>query len=281
MMPVPAHRPGRNRPLRTAELSALRKRLSAQRRQFNHEMVKANIETLRILGRAIAKRDHETGSHDSRVTLYAVRLAEAAGVDDRTIRHLIIGAFVHDVGKIAVPDRILRKAGPLSPEEWEEMKSHVTMGVDILARCQGCGWMHEAIEVVRFHHERFDGSGYPSGIAGRQIPLNARIFAIVDVFDALTSPRPYKDRIPFDRAMETMSAQRNLHFDPDLLDRFCEVARRLYDRYADEDDETLDHDLDEVIARYFADDSLGGPAPGCVAACGSASRASATAEGLT
>lgn len=281
MMSVPAHRPSRNRPLRTAGLSALRKRLSAQRRQFNHEMVKANIETLRILGRAIAKRDHETGSHDSRVTLYAVRLAEAAGVDDRTIRHLITGAFVHDVGKIAVPDRILRKAGPLSPEEWEAMKSHVTMGVDILARCQGCGWMHEAIEVVQFHHERFDGSGYPSGIAGRQIPLNARIFAIIDVFDALTSPRPYKERIPFGHAMETMRAQRNRHFDPDLFDSFCEVARRLYDRYADEDDETLDRDLDGVIARYFADDSLGGPAPGCAAACGSAFRASATAEGMT
>ena len=190
MMPVPTHRPSRKRPSRTAGLPALRKRLSAQRRQFDHEMLKANIETLRILGRAIAKRDHETGSHDSRVTLYAVRLAEAAGVDNQTIRHLVVGAFVHDVGKIAVPDHILGKAGPLSPEEWEVMKSHVTMGVDILARCQGCGWMQEAIEVVRFHHERFDGSGYPSGIAGRQIPLNARIFAIVDVFDALTSPRP-------------------------------------------------------------------------------------------
>lgn len=244
-------------------------------------MIIANIETLRILGRAIAKRDHETGSHDSRVTLYAVRLAEAIGIDDRTMRHLIMGAFLHDVGKIAVPDRVLLKAGPLSPDEWEVMKTHVASGVEILARCQGCGWLRDAIEVVRFHHERFDGSGYPSGCAGREIPLDARIFAIADVFDALTSPRPYKDRIPFDRAMETMSAQRNRHFDPDLFDSFCEIARRLYDRYADEDDETVDHDLDEVIARYFADDSLGGPAPGCVAACGSASRASATAEGLT
>ena len=194
---------------------------------------------------------------------------------------IVVGAFVHHVGKLAVPHRILGKAGPLSPEEWEVVKSHVTMGVDILARCQGCGWMHEAIEVVRFHHERFDGSGYSSGIAGRQIPLNARIFAIVDVFDALTSPRPYKDRLPFGRAMKTMRAERNRYFDPDLFDSFREVARRLYDRYADEDDEALDRDLDGVIARYFADDSLGGPAPGCVAACGSASPASVMAEGLT
>jgi len=278
-MPVLRHGASRKWPLRTAVSRRLQERLRTQRHQFAREMIRANIETLRILGRAIAKRDHESGSHDSRVTLYAVRLAEAAGVDDRTIRHLIVGAFVHDVGKIAVPDRILRKAGPLSPEEWEVMKSHVTMGVDILARCQGCGWMHEAIEVVGYHHERFDGSGYPSGIAGRQIPLSARIFAIVDVFDALTSARPYKDRIPFGRAIKTMRAQRNRHFDPDLLDRFCEVARRLYDRYADEDDETLDRELDHVIARYFADSSLDSPMPGCMSSCEAGSAASGLAGG--
>jgi putative nucleotidyltransferase with HDIG domain len=230
-------------------------------------MIMANIETLRILGRAIARRDHDTGSHDSRVTLYAVRLAEAIGVDDQTMRHLIMGAFLHDVGKIAVPDRILLKAGSLSPEEWELMKSHVTMGVEILAKCKGCGWMHEAIEVVRFHHERFDGTGYPSGCAALAIPLNARIFSIADVFDALASARPYKDRIPFGHAMKEMGAQRNRHFDPDLFDAFCEVARELYDRYADEDDETLASEVDHVIARYFADGTLDNPMPGCMSSC--------------
>ena len=280
MRTVSAVRSRRRPPLRNPAVRGLRKRLRVQRDQFLHEMIVANIETLRILGRAIAKRDHETGSHDSRVTLYAVRLAEAIGVDDQTMRHLVMGAFLHDVGKIAVPDRILLKAGPLSADEWQVMKTHVASGVEILARCQGCGWLRDAIEVVRFHHERFDGTGYPSGCAGQAIPLNARIFAIADVFDALTSKRPYKDRIPFGRAMETMRAQRNRHFDPDLFDIFVEVARRLYDRYADEDDETMNFDLDEVIAHYFADGSLVGPVPGCVAVCGSASRASGAAESL-
>lgn len=226
-------------------------------------MIDANIETLRILGRAIAARDHDTASHDSRVTLYAARLAEAAGVHDRGIRHLIVGALVHDVGKIAVPDRILRKAGPLSAEEWEVMKSHVQEGVEILVRCDGCGWMHAAIDVVRFHHERFDGFGYPSGRPGHEIPLNARIFAIVDVFDALTSTRPYKERFPFDRAMETMRDQRNRHFDPDLFDSFSNIAQELYDSYSAEADEALDCELDQLMARYCANRSLHTPMPGC------------------
>lgn len=269
----------RRMPLRLSSLvRRLEKRLRVQRDQFLDEMIMANIETLRILGRAIAGRDDDTGSHDSRVTLYAVRLAEAIGVDDQTMRHLIMGAFLHDVGKIAVPDRILLKAGPLSPEEWEAMKSHVTMGVEILAKCKGCGWMHEAIEVVRFHHERFDGTGYPSGRAALAIPLNARIFAIADVFDALTSARPYKDRIPFGPAVMEMRSQRNRHFDPDLLDAFCEVARELYDRYADEDDETLARDVDRVIARYFADRSLDNPKPGCMSSRGLNSGASGPME---
>ncbi len=267
MTPLLTRRPRRKRHPRTAALLPLRKRLAAERRRFNRELVRANIETLRILGRAIARRDHETGSHDSRVTLYAVRLAEAAGVDDRTIRHLVVGAFVHDVGKIAVPDRILRKAGPLSPEEWQVMRSHVDLGVDILAKCQGCGWMHDAIEVVRFHHERFDGSGYPTGCAGGEIPLNARIFAIADVFDALTCERPYKTRMPFSRAMQTMRAERNRHFDPDLFDLFGRIAERLHDRYADEDDEALDRDLDQVIAKYFVDGFFERPSPGCTSNC--------------
>lgn len=240
----------------------------------------ANIEILRILGRAIARRDHDTGSHDTRVTLYAVGIAEAIGVDDQTMRHLIMGAFLHDVGKIAVPDRILLKAGPLSPEEWVVMQTHVASGVEILTKCQGCAWLRDAIEVVKFHHERFDGTGYPARCAALVIPLNARVFAIADVFDALTSNRPYRDRIPFSRAMKEMRAQRGRHFDPDLFDAFGEVARELYDRYADERDDMLDRDLNKVIARYFADDAVGDPISGCVAARGCAPRNLATTGGL-
>lgn len=237
---------------------------SAQSSRLGYEMMKASIETLRILGRAIAARDHDTASHDSRVTLYAMRLGEAAGLSDRALRRLMVGAFVHDVGKIAVPDRILRKEGPLSSEEWEIMKSHVLKGVEILVRCDGCGWMHAAIEVVRFHHERFDGSGYPSGCAGDDIPLNARIFAIADVFDALTTARPYKTQLSFDHAIRTMSALRNLHFDPRILDIFVRIAPGLYDRYWGEADAALERRLDGLIARYYAKSLPETFMPGCM-----------------
>lgn len=196
-------------------------KLERQVLRHAHDAIDANIDALATLGGAIAKRDSDTDAHNYRVTLYAVRLAEVLGLGRSPIQHLIQGAFLHDVGKIAIPDAILLKPGRLTGEEFEIMKSHVRHGLDIVGRSR---WLSPATEVIGCHHEKFDGSGYPRGLAGRQIPLSARIFTIVDVYDALTSKRPYKDALPPSMAYSMMVKERGRHFDPLILDRFLSIV---------------------------------------------------------
>jgi len=157
---------------------------------LSEDLMTANLETIQVLGSAIAKRDSDTDVHNYRVTLYSVRLAEAAGLPNRELQELIKGAFLHDVGKIGIHDAILLKPGPLDDEEFAEMKRHVEYGLDIVGRSR---WLEDAARVVGNHHEKWDGSGYLQGLSGEGIPVSARIFAIADVFDALTSRRRYKD----------------------------------------------------------------------------------------
>jgi HD-GYP domain-containing protein (c-di-GMP phosphodiesterase class II) len=223
---------------------------------LNHHLVtlsgrllRANVEILEVLGSAIAKRDSDTGQHNYRVTLYAVHLAEALGRTPEEIRSLIKGAFLHDVGKIAITDTILLKPGKLTADEFEVMKTHVGHGVDIVARS---GWLDDAKPVVAGHHEKFDGSGYPAGVAGDTIPIGARVFAVVDVFDALTSRRPYKDAMPVEKAIAILEDGRGRHFDPAILDAFTPIARDLHRRFADELEEILRTTVLTVTARYFS-----------------------------
>ncbi len=215
---------------------------------LSERLLRTNIDTLTLLGTAIAKRDSDTGSHNYRVTLYAVRLAEAAGLPAATIRALIKGAFLHDVGKIAIRDAILLKPGKLTPEEFEEMKTHVGHGGDIIARA---AWLEDAAPMVCGHHEKYDGTGYPRGVAGNDIPVAARVFAIADVFDALTSRRPYKEPFPFDRATAMLAEQGGRHFDPALLSTFLGIAAGLYDAYGVTGDAALEAELESVTRRYF------------------------------
>ena len=147
--------------------------------KFSSDLLKGNIELMQVLGSAIALRDADTGVHNYRVTLYAVRLAEHIGLNKIQMRKLIAGAFLHDVGKIGVSDTILLKPGRHTDEESRVMRTHVSLGVDILRKS---AWLQNARDVVECHHERYDGSGYPRGLQGEAIPLNARIFAIADVF---------------------------------------------------------------------------------------------------
>jgi HD-GYP domain-containing protein (c-di-GMP phosphodiesterase class II) len=165
------------------------------------DLSRANIGMLKVLGGAIAKRDSETNLHNYRVTLYAIRLAEAVRLKRESIAGLIKGSFLHDVGKIAISDLILLKPGKLTDEERETMKTHVHHGMDII----GCyDWLKDALDVVRCHHEKFDGSGYPAGLQGYDIPIAARIFSLADVFDALTSRRPYKEPLPLEKAAQIL-----------------------------------------------------------------------------
>ena len=215
---------------------------------YSESLLASNLETLEVLGSAIAKRDSDTDAHNYRVTLYSLRLAEAVGLDAERVRALIKGAFLHDVGKIGVRDNILHKPTRLNAEEFRIMQTHVDHGLDIVHRSR---WLADAENVVGSHHEKFDGSGYPKQLAGEAIAIEARIFAIADVFDALTSRRPYKKPLSFDETMTILESGRGLHFDPVLLDRFAALARALYDSYCGRDDDGLRDEVRAVVDRFF------------------------------
>ena len=213
------------------------------------DLYHANVGMLKVLGGAIAKRDSDTNIHNYRVTIYAVRLAEAVGLKRENIAGLIKGSFLHDVGKIAISDRILLKPGKLTDEEMAIMKTHVRHGVDIVGHY---GWLKDSADVVRYHHEKFDGSGYEAGLKGHDIPINARIFAVADVFDALTSRRPYKEPFDLETAMRILMESRGSHFDPTLIDAFARIAGSLYGEISGADDKLLENRLDGLIDRYFS-----------------------------
>ena len=216
--------------------------------KLTRNLLDANLETLQVLGSAIAKRDSDTDAHNYRVTLYAVRTAEALALDAQTIQSLIKGAFLHDVGKIGVRDNILLKPGRLDEQEFALMKQHVPYGLDIVNRSR---WLEDALDVVGCHHEKFGGAGYEQGLRGEDIPVTARIFAVADVFDALTSKRPYKEPFSFQETMDILEEGRGIHFDPPVLDAFAALARNLYDELAGREDQSLRDDLAVVIKRYF------------------------------
>jgi putative nucleotidyltransferase with HDIG domain len=211
-------------------------------------LLDANLETLQVLGSAIAKRDSDTDAHNFRVTVYSVKIAEEIGLSTENIRTLIKGAFLHDVGKIGIRDNVLLKPGPLTDDEYEVMKGHVNHGVDIVNRSE---WLLDARSVVGSHHEKFDGSGYDRGLRGEEIPINARIFALADVFDALTSRRPYKEPYSFEESMQVLDAGRGTHFDPFLLDEFSKIARRLHEEFAHADVGKPRAELEVIVERYF------------------------------
>jgi HD-GYP domain-containing protein (c-di-GMP phosphodiesterase class II) len=211
-------------------------------------LLDANLEVLQTLGGAIAKRDSDTDAHNYRVTLYAVRLAEAVGIDEGTMQGLIKGAFLHDVGKIGTEDRVLLKPGRLDDEEFTIMRRHVGHGIDIVARSS---WLDDAIPVVSCHHEKYDGTGYPQTLKGKEIPMGARIFAIADVFDALTSVRPYKKAFPLKEALEILQEGRGKHFDPELLDRFVLLAPELHSRFAGDESDRVRSEVVAIVRVYF------------------------------
>ncbi|WP_448191193.1 HD-GYP domain-containing protein [Azospirillum sp. sgz301742] len=216
---------------------------------LSRRLLDANIDILTVLGSAIAKRDSDTHAHNYRVTILAIRLAEAVGLEPAGIRRLVKGAFLHDVGKIAIPDRILLKPGKLDADEFTVMKTHVVHGLDIL---RSSAWLDDAADVVGGHHEKFDGTGYPIGLAGEAIPAVARIFAIADVFDALTSRRPYKEPMPFAQAMAILHDGAGRHFDPEMLTQFAIIAKDLHTRLTTLGDAGVEGELRRLVGHYFA-----------------------------
>lgn len=181
-----------------------------------------SLETIHILSRTADFKDEGSGRHIQRIGGYAAAIARKVGLKPVTIERLLYAAPMHDIGKIAIPDSILLKPGKLEPDEWEIMKTHATIGWKLLSVGKAA-IIRLAAAIARTHHERWDGTGYPDGLRGRQIPLAGRIVAIADVFDALVSDRPYKKAFSVEEAVPIIREGRGAHFEPELTDAFLDI----------------------------------------------------------
>ena len=190
------------------------------------ELRETRLQIVQRLGRAAEYKDNETGMHVIRMSHFSQLLALAAGCSPAWAEDLLNAAAMHDVGKIGIPDAVLRKPGPLDAAEWDTMRRHPEIGAEIMGE-HPSGVLQLAREIALAHHEKWDGSGYPRGLAGEAIPLSARIVAIADVFDALTTRRPYKEPWPVQDALDHIAAQAGKHFDPALVALFAPLLPQL------------------------------------------------------
>jgi putative nucleotidyltransferase with HDIG domain len=194
-------------------------------RQAMEDLEHSYDVTLEALGDALDLKDSETEGHSKRVTAYTIALARAIGINPAEIKVIARGAFLHDIGKMAIPDEILRKAGKLTPEEQEAMREHCTRGYQMLRKIP---FLKEAAEIVFSHQEYFDGNGYPNGLRGNEIPIGARIFAVADTLDAITSDRPYRKARSFDAAREEILRYSGTQFDPSVVEVFLKIPNELW-----------------------------------------------------
>jgi putative nucleotidyltransferase with HDIG domain len=179
-------------------------------------------DTLEALGAAVDLRDNETAGHSRRVCLYSMRIARAMGWEDEKLRDLARGAYLHDIGKLGVPDSILLKPGPLTSEEREVMQRHAQIGFDLIREIP---FLASAAEIVLCHHERYDGFGYPRGLKGLEIPASARIFSVADTLDAMTSQRPYRQAATFEHAHDTIRELAGTQCDPEAISVFLKIPK--------------------------------------------------------
>ncbi|HEV8523793.1 MAG TPA: HD domain-containing phosphohydrolase [Terriglobales bacterium] len=195
-------------------------RLEDEKRHVE-DMAGLHLRTIEALALAIEAKDHTTHDHLQRVRVYALEIAKELGLAEADVEALRAAALLHDIGKLAVPEHIINKPGRLTPEEFEKMKIHPLVGAEILERVN---FPYPVVPVVRSHHEKYDGSGYPDGLKGEEIPIGARILAAVDCLDALASDRQYRRALPLDEAMERVAALAGKHFDPQVV----EIMKRRY-----------------------------------------------------
>src|SRR5580693_10313149 len=186
-------------------------------------------DTLEALGAAIDLRDSPTAGHSRRVFLYSMELAKSIGGLEQELRSIAMGAWLHDIGKLAIPDRVLLKPGPLTDSEWEIMRRHARIGYDLV---KSISFLAGAAEIVLTHHERFDGSGYPQKMKGDEIPFGARIFAVADTLDAMTSDRPYRAALPLQAAQEVIERGSGTLFDPLVAAAFLRVPSGTWETIA-------------------------------------------------
>ena len=217
------------------ELEAEVAKQTEQLRRAFEKIKLASIDTIHRLSRAAEYKDKDTGAHLQRMSHYAVTIAREVGMDRETVETILYAAPMHDVGKIGIPDQILLKPGKLDPEEWEIIKQHSILGAQILVGSDAES-LKLAEVIALTHHEKWDGSGYPKNLKGSDIPLLGRITAIADVFDALTSKRPYKEPFSLEKAFSIIKEGRGSHFDPQVVDAFLAVEDEILsikDKYKD------------------------------------------------
>jgi putative nucleotidyltransferase with HDIG domain len=202
--------------------------LQSQAAQVEHVVsIQAEAALAEALASALDLREHETGLHSKRVACHTLELARRSIQDaPERLRQIYWGALLHDIGKIGIPDAILLKQGPLNDSEWQEMRTHPENGYRIVSKMPG---MQEAAEIVLSHEERFDGSGYPRGLSGESIPWGARLFAVIDTLDAITSDRPYRKGLDFDAAKAEIQRMSGTQFDPGAVRIFLEAEPVLRD----------------------------------------------------
>lgn len=195
----------------------------------------ASYETVNRLAAAAEFKDDDTASHIKRMSRYSALIAEKAGFSEKEVTLILHASPMHDIGKIGIPDSVLLKPGKLDAEEWALMKQHVQFGAKILAKSDS-DLLRAAQRIAVSHHEKWDGTGYPLGLSGEDIPVYGRICAIADVFDALTSRRPYKEAFPVEKAVSILQEGRNAHFDPYFLDLFLadmDAVMQIKNRFQD------------------------------------------------
>jgi response regulator RpfG family c-di-GMP phosphodiesterase len=206
-------------------LEALVQEKADQLRSQNRRMEQIYDMTVSALGAALDLRDPETEEHCRRVSENSVLLGQRLGLGALELRNLRWSSYLHDIGKIGIPERILQKTSPLDASEREVIKGHPLLGQRMIA---GIDFLQGATDVVLFHHEKFDGSGYPHGLSGGDIPLPARIFAVMDAMDAMTFDRPYRAALGYEAFLQELRLQKGSHFDPRIVDRFLELPAALW-----------------------------------------------------
>jgi HD-GYP domain-containing protein (c-di-GMP phosphodiesterase class II) len=189
-------------------------------RRLNAELLNSYENTLEGWAKVLEFKDRETKGHSDRVTKMALKLGKGMGLTAEELVHLRRGAVLHDIGKLCIPEKILFKDGPLNEAEWEIMKQHPIYAQEFVADIQ---FLQPATNILLFHHERWDGSGYPLGLKGKQIPLGARIFMVIDVWDALSHDRPYRKAWPEERVLEYLQVNAGVLFDPEIVEIFLRM----------------------------------------------------------
>ena len=205
------------------EIKEINKKLADTYKQLEQ----AYMESIQTLRYTVEAKDTYTRGHSDRVSEYSVLIGEALGLPEEDIKKLKIGGLFHDIGKIGVPDSILQKDGKLSDDEYSEIKNHPSIGAHILSTAS---IFQDILPIVKHHHERYDGKGYPSQLAGENIPYLARITAVADTFDAMTSKRSYRDSLPLDYVISEFERCKGTQFDPKIADVFLDILKNHYDK---------------------------------------------------